>query len=233
MPYQNLTPMKRIIIIVALALVACQQKPLSDLSLIKMGSPISDYKLDANDFSDKGMQPMRYEVPLFHMIEEMPDEDQWRPLMHTFEGETYNYTYGGVKISYHTTIQTYNDKIVQLCIMPEIDALPALVKYLYATLGVPDEEYSLILKRSIVPTSKYAFSSLEIHNLLASIFPEHNDGNIPCIEKDEISAPTYLQWDRGNEIYCLKIIDTHYYQDNTEEYELKPMFICTLRYLPE
>ena len=117
--------------------------------------------------------------------------------------------------------------------MPEIDALPALVKYLYATLGVPDEEYSLILKRSIVPTSKYAFSSLEIHNLLASIFPEHNDGNIPCIEKDEISAPTYLQWDRGNEIYCLKIIDTHYYQDNTKEYELNPMFICTLRYLPE
>ncbi len=39
--------MKRIIILVALALVACQQKPLSDLSLIKMGSPISDYKLDA------------------------------------------------------------------------------------------------------------------------------------------------------------------------------------------
>lgn len=75
MPYQNLTPMKRIIIIVALAFWACEQKPLSDLSLIKMGSPISNYKLDANDFSDKGMQPMRYEVPLFHMIEEMPDED--------------------------------------------------------------------------------------------------------------------------------------------------------------
>ena len=53
MPYQNLTPMKRIIIIVALAFWACEQKPLSDLSL---------------------------------------------------EGETYNYTYGGVKKSYHTTV---------------------------------------------------------------------------------------------------------------------------------
>lgn len=112
MPYQNLTPMKRIIIIAALALVACQQKPLSDLSLIKMGSPISNYKLDANDFSDKGMQPIRYEVPLFHMIEEMPDENQWRPLMHTFEGETYNYTYGG-----YTVDEDPNDPNYAKCII--------------------------------------------------------------------------------------------------------------------